>query len=66
MLKAVGKFEDSFIINFNLFVVALFNDSKSHVNMFIILKDAISLTKCSFQLYKNVIWVKLHKTFAPF
>ncbi len=48
MLKVVGKFEDSFIINLNIFVVALLNDSKSHVNSFIILSDAISLTKCNF------------------
>ncbi len=42
MLKVVGKFEDSFIINFNLFITTLFNDSKSLVNMFIILNGAIS------------------------
>jgi hypothetical protein len=41
MLKIVSKFEDSFIINLNLFVVALLNDSKSHVNMFIILNGVI-------------------------
>jgi hypothetical protein len=43
MQKAVGKFEDSFIVNFNPFIIALLNDSKSHVNMFIVLNDAISL-----------------------
>ncbi len=44
MLKTIGKFEDLFILNFNLFVVALLNDFKSHVNLFIVLDDAITLT----------------------
>jgi hypothetical protein len=30
MLKINGKFEDPFIINFNLFITTLHNDSKSH------------------------------------
>jgi hypothetical protein len=50
MLKIVGKFEDSFIVNLNLFIVALLNDSKIHVNMFIILIGAITLIECNFQL----------------
>jgi hypothetical protein len=66
MLKTVGKFEVSFIVNFNLFIVALLNDFKSHVNLFIVLNDAIALTKCSFQFQKNVTSMKLHKIFAPF
>jgi hypothetical protein len=37
MLKAIGKFEDSFIVNLNIFIAALLNDSKSHVNLFIVL-----------------------------
>ncbi len=41
MLKIVGKFEGPFIVNFNLFITTLFNDSKSHVNMFIILNSVI-------------------------
>jgi hypothetical protein len=43
MLKKINKFEDLFILNLNLFVVALFNDSKSHVNLFIVLNNAILL-----------------------
>jgi hypothetical protein len=43
MLKTIGKFEDMFILNLKpFFVIALFNDYKSHVNMFIILNGAIS------------------------
>jgi hypothetical protein len=37
MLMVVGKFDDPFIVNLNIFIVALLNDSKSHVNLFIIL-----------------------------
>jgi hypothetical protein len=47
MLKTIGKLENPFIVNFNPFVVALFNDSKSHVNQFIVLNNAIGLTKCN-------------------
>jgi hypothetical protein len=36
MLKTIGKFENLFIVNFNIFIVAMFSDFKSHVNMFII------------------------------
>jgi hypothetical protein len=64
MLKAVGKYEDSFIVNLNLFVIALFNDFKSHVNLFIILNGAISLTKGNFQLQKSATQMKLHKIFT--
>jgi len=43
MLKTIGKFEDMFIVNLKLFfVIVLFNDSKSHVNLFIVLNGAIS------------------------
>ncbi len=48
MLKAAGKFEDSFIVNFNLFIATMFNDFKSHVNLFIILNNVVSLTKSNF------------------
>jgi hypothetical protein len=48
MLNAIGKFKDSFIVNLNIFVVTLLNDSKSHVNLFIVLNGVISFTKCSF------------------
>jgi hypothetical protein len=42
MLKTIGKFEDMFIVNLKLFfVIVLFNDSKSHVNLFIVLNGAI-------------------------
>jgi hypothetical protein len=66
MLKTIGKFEDPFIVNFNLFVVALLNDFKSHVNLFIVLNNAIALIECSFQFQKNVTLMRLHKTFTPF
>jgi hypothetical protein len=36
MLKIVGKFEDLFIVNFNLFIIAMLNDYKSHANLFVI------------------------------
>jgi len=49
MLKTISKFEDLFIVNLNLFVIALLKDFKSHVNMFIILTSAITLIECSFQ-----------------
>lgn len=48
MLKIVGKLENLFIVNLNLFVVALLNDSKTHVNMFIVLNSVIGLTKFNF------------------
>jgi hypothetical protein len=53
MLKVVGKYEDSFIVYLNLFVIALFNDFKNHVSLFIILNGVISLTKGNFQLQKR-------------
>jgi hypothetical protein len=59
MLKAVGKYEDSFIINLNLFVTTLFDDFKSHV--FIVLNSAILFKKGNFQLQKSATRVKLHK-----
>jgi hypothetical protein len=48
MLKTVGKFEDPFIVNLNLSIVALLNDFKSHVNMFIILNNVITFIECNF------------------
>jgi hypothetical protein len=45
MLKAVDKFEDLFIVNFNLFITTLHDDSKGHVNMFVILNRVITLNK---------------------
>jgi hypothetical protein len=53
MLKKVGKFEVLSIVNLNLFIIALFNDFKSYVNMFIILNGAITLIECSFRLQKK-------------
>jgi hypothetical protein len=66
MLKTVGKFEVLFIVKLNLFVVALFNDFKSYVDMFIILNGVIAFIECSFQLQKIVTHMRLHKIFAPF
>jgi hypothetical protein len=40
MLKIIGKFKDLFIINLNLFIIALLNDFESQ-NLFILLNDAI-------------------------
>jgi hypothetical protein len=48
VLKIVNNFEDLFIVNLNLFVVTLFNDSKNHVNLFIFLNNVILLIKCNF------------------
>jgi hypothetical protein len=48
MLKIVNNFEDLFIVNLNLFVIALLNDSKNHVNLFIFLNSVILLIKCNF------------------
>jgi hypothetical protein len=47
MLKTIGKFEDPFIVNLNLFITIMFNDSKRHENMFIVLNDAMVLIECN-------------------
>jgi hypothetical protein len=52
MLKTISKFEDLFRVYFNLFVIALLNDFKSHVNLFIVLNDVIKLIECNFQFIK--------------
>jgi len=49
MLETIGKFEDPFIVNLNLFIIALLNDSKSHVNLFIVLNNVITLIECNLQ-----------------
>ncbi len=66
MLKTIGKFEDLFRVKFNLFIIALLNDFKSHVNLFIVLNHAITLIECNFQFHKNVTSMRLHKIFTPF
>jgi hypothetical protein len=48
MLKIVNKFKYLFIVNLNLFVIAFLNDFKSHVNIFIILNNVMSLIECNF------------------
>jgi hypothetical protein len=48
MWKIVNKFEYLFIVNLNLFVIALLNDFKSHVNVFIILNNAMSFIEYNF------------------
>jgi len=49
-MKMIRKFKDPFILNLNLFVAPLFHDSKSHVNLLIILNGTIVLIECNFQL----------------